>query len=283
MVEQNCRLCKAVLVNAALNDFLQLVSAADKPDLKVEHRLRVGPVDKIQVLGDRLVKYYTPDGSIYDFTLPDFFTVFVFDLPCNTDLNRRVYTYVSVLVGDKGLVRAHECLSRPMLLAFHGQIICSEDHVLGRYGYRPPVLRAQQVVRRKHQEPCFGLRLGGERDVYGHLVSVKVGVVCRTHKRMELESPALDQNRLKCLDAEPVERWCAVQKHRVLGDDFVKRIPYLCTRALHHLLCALDVVRKAVLDQLLHYKRFEQLNGHLFGKAALIYLEFGADNYNAAA
>jgi hypothetical protein len=46
--------------------------------------------------------------------------------------------------------------------------------------------------------------------VNGHLVSVEVRVVRGADERMQLQRAAFDQNRLKRLDAESMQRWCAV-------------------------------------------------------------------------
>ena len=43
-----------------------------------------------------------------------------------------------------------------------------------------------------------------QRYVYGHLVTVKVGVESRTNERVQLNGFALDQTRLECLDRQSV-------------------------------------------------------------------------------
>ena len=73
----------------------------------------------------------------------------------------------------------------------------------------------------------FRLRLGGQRNVDGHLVAVKVGVVGGTDERMQLESAAFDEHRLKRLDAQTVQRRRAVQQNRVVLDDRLEGVPDL--------------------------------------------------------
>ena len=68
----------------------------------------------------------------------------------------------------------------------------------------------------------------------------------------------------------------------LLDDDF-ESVPNLGALLVDHLLCGLDVVCNAVLNELLHDERTEQLDSHFLGNAALINLEVGADNDNGTA
>ena len=55
------------------------------------------------------------------------------------------------------------------------------------------------------KNPGFHLRLDGQRNVDGHLVTVKIRVERRAHQWMELNGLSFDENRLKCLDAQSVK------------------------------------------------------------------------------
>ena len=79
--------------------------------------------------------------------------------------------------------------------------------------------------------------------MHRHLVTVEVRVERLAHQRMDLDRLALDEHRHECLDAEAVQRWCAVQEHRMLLDHGVQDVPHLGPDTLHHALCALDVLR----------------------------------------
>jgi len=61
----------------------------------------------------------------------------------------------------------------------------------------------------------------------GHLVPVKVGIEGGTDQGMQTDCFALHQNRIKRLDAEPMECWGAVQKYGVLLDDLIEDVPDL--------------------------------------------------------
>ena len=116
-----------------------------------------------------------------------------------------------------------------------------------------------------------------------HLVPVKVGVVGNTNQRVNLDGTSLHQHRFKSLDPQAMQRGSAVQQHRVILDHLFKNIPDLGTDFLHHALGALDVMNQLVIDQPLHHKGLEQLQGHLLGQAALVEFQVRADNDHRAA
>ena len=117
-----------------------------------------------------------------------------------------------------------------------------------------------------------------KRKMDGHLVAVEVRVVRRADERMQVDRFAFDQDRLEGLNAETMERRCAVEQHRMLANDFVENVPDFRTNAFDHALRALDVVRLAAVDELLHHERLEELERHLFGQAALVQLQVRADD-----
>ena len=96
----------------------------------------------------------------------------------------------------------------------------------------------------------------------GHLVTVEVGVERRADERVDPDRLALDKNRLEGLDAEPVQRRCAVEHDGVLANDFFEHVPDDALLAIDHALGALDVLRVVEIDQALHDERLEQLQRH---------------------
>src|SRR2546428_6009805 len=100
---------------------------------------------------------------------------------------------------------------------------------------------------------------------------------------MDLDGRALDEDRNERLDAQAVERRGAVQQHWVVLDDLLEDIPDLGPDALDDPLGALDVVGEALLDELPHDERLEQLEGHLLRQAALVELQLRADDNDRAA
>ena len=167
--------------------------------------------------------------------------------------------------------------------AHHGEVVGTEDHVLGRDRDGVAVLGTQEVVGREHEDAGLGLGLGGKRHVNGHLVAVKVGVVGGADQRVQAQGPAFHQNGLEGLDAQTVQSRGAVEKHGVLLDHVLQRVPNLGALLVDHLLGGLDVVGNTVLHQLLHHEGTEELDGHLLGHAALVDLQVRADHDNGTA
>jgi hypothetical protein len=114
----------------------------------------------------------------------------------------------------------------------------------------------------------------GERDVDGHLVAVEVCVVGLADERVQLDRLALDENRLEGLNAEAVQGRGAVEKHRVLFNDFVEHSKDFRRLRFDEHFSLLDVVDDVLFDKLLHDEGLEELEGHLSGQPALPHLEF---------
>ena len=125
--------------------------------------------------------------------------------------------------------------------------------------------------------------------MHGHLVTVEVGVERAADERVDLDGLALDQLRLEGLDAEAVQRRCAVEQHRVLHDDLFEHVPdhrvarETGRRALHHPLGGLDVLGVGEVDQPLHHERLEQLQRHHLRQTALVQLELRTGHDDRAA
>ena len=191
---------------------------------------------------------------------------------------------LAVVEGALDLVGVAEHLALALgPVDLEGQVVGAEHHVLGGDGDRAPGRRRQDVVRRQHEDPGLGLRLGRQRQVDGHLVAVEVGVEGRAHEGVHLDGLALDEHGLERLDAEAVQRGRPVQQHRVLLDDAFEHVPHLGTAALDHPLGRLDVLRQLEVDQPLHDERLEQLERHQLGQAALVQLEGRTDDDDRAA
>jgi len=100
---------------------------------------------------------------------------------------------------------------------------------------------------------------------------------------MDLDGLAFHEHGLKRLDAEAMKRRRAVEKNRVVLDDLFEDVPDDGFLLLDHLLGLLDGgavtgLLEAVIDEGL-----EELERHLFGQAALMEFQFGADDDDGAA
>ena len=99
-----------------------------------------------------------------------------------------------------------------------GEVIEAQHHVLRGNRDRRAVGGGQDVVGGQHQRRSFDLRLGRERNVDGHLVTVEVGVEGHADQRMDLDRFAFHEHGLKSLDTQAMERRRAVEHHRVIAD-----------------------------------------------------------------
>ena len=189
----------------------------------------------------------------------------------------RLIRHYGFILAGKGLALAL------FAVALQGKVVAAQNHVLRGFHNRLAALRLKYVIGCKHEEPCFRLRFNAERNVHGHLVAVEVRVECGTYQRVQLYGAAFNKDWLERLYTKAVQRRRAVEHNGMLFYDHFQLVPYLCTDALYHALCALYVVRKAVINKLLHYEGLEQLQRHFLGQTALIHLQLRAYDYNASA
>ena len=125
---------------------------------------------------------------------------------------------------------------------FGGEIITAERDVLRRRDDRPAGRRAENVVRRHHQQARFHLRLDGQRHVHGHLVAVEIRVVSGANQRMNANRFAFDQLRLERLHGQTVQRRRAIEQHRMALGHFFQNVPDFLRLALDHFLRAANGV-----------------------------------------
>ena len=162
--------------------------------------------------------------------------------------------------------------------ALAGGVVKTQHHVLRRNDRRLTVGGEQDVVRRQHQRAGFHLRLNRQRHVHRHLVAVEVSVERRAHQRMQLDGLAFDEHRLESLNAQPVQRWRAVEHHGMFLDHFFKDVPHHRRTGFNFLFGRLDGGGDAHRFEAREDERLEQLQRHQLGQAALMQLESRADH-----
>ena len=118
--------------------------------------------------------------------------------------------------------------------------------------------------------------------MYGHLVSVEVGVERGTYQRVKLDGSALYQYGFKCLNRKSMQRRRTVQKNGMLLDNVFQRVPYarILMRLFDLLESVLDTGDSLHFFQSLDYEGLEQLQRHFLGKSALIDLQGRTDDDN---
>ena len=112
------------------------------------------------------------------------------------------------------------------------------------------------------------------------MVTVEVGVERAARERVKFDCSTLDKHGFERLDTESVKRRSTVEKHGVIFDDLFEDVPHLILAGVHETFCALDVVAKVALDELVHNERLEEFECHFLWQTALIKFEFGADDDN---
>ena len=279
IVENVRRAGSPVDLDAAIDDLAELLLAHQEIDLIFEGVFRIGAVDKAEILRDRIVEDNASDGGIHQTGNG---SAVHLDAAAHLDLG--VQADHLRVVGHEGLVRVAEDLAFARLAVLvERQVVGTEHHVLRRHGDGASVGGLEQVAGSQHQEAGLGLRLRRKRHVHSHLVAVEVRVVGGAGERVQLERAALYEHRLKCLNAQAVQRRRAVQKHRVVLNYDFERVPHLRLRAFDSLSGGLDVAHRAGLDEALHHERLEQLERHLLRQTALVHLQLRADNDNGTA
>src|SRR3989304_590361 len=79
-------------------------------------------------------------------------------------------------------------------------------------------------MSRQHQMYGFMLTFFRERNMYSHLIAVKIGIVSGTDARMDPNRRPLDQHGIKSLDTQFMERRSTIEQHRVVTGNFIENI-----------------------------------------------------------
>ena len=199
------------------------------------------------------------------------------------DYNRHgcVECHASFVVGDFSFFGSVE-FEAFALVAFAelGDVVETEHHVLRGHGDRCAVGGVEDVVRSEHKELGFEDGFVAQRKVDCHLVTVEVGVECRTCEGVELDCLAFDHFGLEGLDAETVEGRGSVEEHGVALHYVFKDVPDDWFLAVDDLLGRLDGLDDAALDELADDEGLVEFGSHVFGDTALVHLQFGTYDDN---
>ena len=119
--------------------------------------------------------------------------------------------------------------------------------------------------------------------MHGHLVTIEVGVIRGADERVNANGFALNQHRLKCLHRETVQRGCAVEHHGVAFGDLLKHVPHLRSLPLDEFLGGPHGVHITQFLEPPDDEWLEENERHLLGQAALVKLQFRANNNDGTA
>ncbi|MNI18922.1 hypothetical protein D3C73_723430 [compost metagenome] len=240
-------------------------------DVLLGHFLVAGLERHVDVLRQKLANDQTARRRVID--LGNQLAVGIHGLETTLDLRMQRDDLVFQRMVQFAHVGEGHAFAR-LALVHDRQVIQAENHVLRRNDDRCTVCRMQDVVRRHHQDAGFELSFERQRHVNSHLVTVEVGVEGRADERMQLDGLAFDQGRFEGLDAQAVQRRCAVQENRMLADNLVEDIPDFRLFLFDQLLGLLDGGREALCVKTGVDERLEQFERHLLRQAALVQLQF---------
>ena len=109
-----------------------------------------------------------------------------------------------------------------------------------------------------------------------HLVTVEVGVECRTCEWVKLNCLALDELWLEGLNTEAVQCRSTVEEHWVTLHHVFQNVPNHGFLAVHNLLGALHSLHNAALNELADYEWLVKFGCHVFWNTALAHLQLRA-------
>ena len=132
----------------------------------------------------------------------------------------------------------------------------------------------------KHQNLSLQNGLVAQWKVNSHLVTVEVGVECRTCQRMQLNSLTLDQFWLEGLDTQTVQCWCTVEEHWMTFHHILQDIPDDGLTTVNNLLGRLYRLHDTALNELTDDEWLIQFGCHQLWKTALTHLQLRTNDNN---
>ena len=112
-----------------------------------------------------------------------------------------------------------------------------------------------------------------QRNVDGHLVTVKVGIVGLTYQWVKTKGLTINQDRFEGLDTQTVEGRCAVKKYWVFLDNIFKNIPNTFITTFNHTFSGFHVTCVFTRNDFTHHKWFEKFDGHQTWHTTLVHFK----------
>ena len=204
----------AVHMEAFVNDLVQVLLDDLVVDLQAEHIVQCLTLAQAQILGDHAVEDQKTQCAVNKTAV-----LLTLKLALQAHLDGSLQRDLAIEIGQLRFILGSEHAALALgVLINEGEVVAADNHVLRGGNDRLAVLGFHDVIGGQHQEARFSLRLNGEGNMDGHLVTVEVSVVRRADEGMKLDRFALDQDRLKGLNTQAVQRGGAVEKNGVLLD-----------------------------------------------------------------
>ena len=149
-------------------------------------------------------------------------------------------------------------------------VVQAQNDVLRRYDDRLTIGWRQHVVWSQHQGTGFFLCFQRQWNVYGHLVTVEVGIERRTNEWMQLNGFAFNQNRFKRLNTQTVQSRCTVQHDWMFANHVFQDVPNFWHFLFYQFFGLFDGVGQFQFFQFVENEWFEQFQCHFFRQTTLV-------------
>ena len=243
-----------------------LDNICDKPTQRL---LGYNIIEITQLIGDDVVNDDTSYRSFYNALLQ--FAVYKV---VNHHLHLGMEVATALVMGNDSLLRTIERESFALGSGTQlGDVIKTEHHILRGHSDRSAIGRVKDVVALKHQYLRLQHSLIAQGEVNGHLVTIEVGIECRTCQWVQLYSLTLDKLRLEGLDTQTVKRRSTVEQNRMTLHHMLKDIPDDGVLAVHNLLGTLHRLHDAALNEFTDDEWLVELSSHQLRQTTLSHLE----------
>src|SRR5579875_1399662 len=109
--------------------------------------------------------------------------------------------------------------------------------------------------------------------MHGHLIPVKVGIEGRADLRVQKDRIAIDEHRLKCLDAQPVQSRRAIEQYQAPAHDLLQNIPERGMTTFNGASGLAQSRDDAIGQQFMDNEGLEKLQRHFLRQPTLVQLE----------
>ena len=171
--------------------------------------------------------------------------------------------YLTFIISNQRFFRSVECQTFPFCTSTQlSNVVQTKNHILCRHSNRRTVCRIQDIMWLKHQHLCFKNSFVTQRQVNSHLVTIKVGIKCRTCQGVQLDSLTFDHLRLESLNTQTVQCRCTVQQYRMSFHYMLQNIPDHRFLTVNNFLCRLNSLNDTTFNEFTNNKRLVQFCSH---------------------
>ena len=197
VIYDNSRLCCAEMIEAVRNELTQLLLV--HADTEAPLACLLIAIEISYLRRQDLIEYHAAERGLDE-------TIFA-----DPGLYLSLQCQLMLLVHQESFVYAGDDLAlTDSSWTQYRKVIGAQHHILCRDYDRLAILWCKDMICCKHQNARLSLCLYRKRQMDCHLVTVEVCVVRGAGQRMKLQCTTLCKDRLKRLNAQTMQRRCAV-------------------------------------------------------------------------